>query len=75
MFAIVSHFHPSLIFAGKAGTYQTLALALTRVVETNTGKQFSLLWYKRIIGTKCFVVQAPGVWTIKPIMAVILTAL
>ncbi len=33
MFAIVTHFHPSLIFAGKAGAYPSWAPGDTPVID------------------------------------------
>ncbi len=82
MFATVIHFHPNLIFVGKAGAYQSgehyenplkrfppcLAYKYkTRVDVNGSGKHSSLLRYGNDYCSKCFIVPALG-WKLNPII-------
>ena len=78
MFGSVSHFHPSLVFASKAGAYHsgapnsTLLLKLASSLARNIGLEWkwltltnTLAYYNtaRITAVKSFIVQAPVVFT------------
>ncbi len=70
MFATAIHLHPSLIFAGKAGTYQSGApygtplfarYYYTRVEVNGSGKRSTYYDTATITAIISFMVQAP-VW-------------
>ncbi len=80
MFVAVTHFSPSLIFAGMAEAYRSgvtkgrhqalttnIRLGRTLLIATSTG----LMRYLLITTIKSFTVQAPGAFIIKLITAAI----
>jgi hypothetical protein len=65
VFASVSHFHPSLALADKAGAYQSGApcggklLWLTKVEVTDSGKPSSFLITAKFTTVNFIIVSAP----------------